>query len=399
METPIARHLVSVVQRLTGCRRTEDVTRIVRSSARELLGADGVSFVLREDELCHYADEDAVAPLWKGQKFPLDNCISGWSMLNSEAVAIRDIYADPRVPHEAYRPTFVKSLLMVPIGELSPVGALGAYWAREHAPTDSEIEVARALANAAGLALENVALYLSLQKKIAELDGANQKKDELLMIVSHELRNPLSAIRGWAQLISSGGMSPDKIPQGIFSIERNARNLNHVIDELLDASQIVLGRMEYARETTDLVALAVEVGARWKTQLAEKRIVYQFSTDADALPVSGDPERLRQVIGHLLSNAIKFSPLGGIVSVRIEKLGPTAVLTVKDEGEGMDPQMVQALFERFRQADMSTTRKHPGLGLGLSIAQNLAEAHAGKITAFSEGLGRGATFSFTLPCR
>lgn len=397
METQVARHLVSVVQRLTGSRHIDEVMKLVRSSARELLNADGVTFVLREGDLCHYADEDAVGPLWKGQKFPIQSCISGWAILNAKPVTIRDVYADQRIPHDAYRPTFVKSLMMVPIGETKPVGAIGSYWAKEHEPSESAIEIARALANAACLALENLSLYAALEKKISELDSANQKKDELLMIMSHELRNPLSAIRGWAQLISSGGMAAERIPHGIFSIERNAKNLNHVIDELLDASQIVLGRMEYTREETDFAALAADVGTRWKQQLSEKRIVYQFSSEEKELWVSGDPERLRQLIGHLLSNAIKFSTMGGSISVTVDRAGPNARLTMKDEGEGMDPRMVESLFEKFRQADMSTTRRHAGLGLGLSIAKNLAEAHDGKITAFSEGIGRGSTFVFAFP--
>ena len=128
--------LVDVVQRLAMARDLPAIQAIVRTAARRLTGADGATFVLRDGERCHYADEDAIAPLWKGQRFPLSACISGWAMLNRQPAVIEDIYADDRIPHDAYRPTFVKSLAMVPIRTLDPVGAIGNYWAEKHRPTN-----------------------------------------------------------------------------------------------------------------------------------------------------------------------------------------------------------------------------------------------------------------------
>jgi diguanylate cyclase (GGDEF)-like protein len=130
----------------------------VRSAARSLTGADGATFVLREDGNCFYADEDAIAPLWKGRRFALESCISGWTMLNRKPAVIEDIYADPRIPHAAYRPTFVKSLVMVPIRTMDPVGAIGIYWAHRHRASEQEIGLARALADSAAVALQNVAV-------------------------------------------------------------------------------------------------------------------------------------------------------------------------------------------------------------------------------------------------
>ncbi len=139
--------LVGVIQRLSLARSLPEVQRIVRTAARRLTGADGATFVLRDGLNCHYADEDAISPLWKGQRFPLEMCISGWSMMHKRAVAIEDIYLDDRIPHEAYRPTFVKSLAMVPIRQLDPLGAIGNYWTTQHKPTEQELQLLQALAD------------------------------------------------------------------------------------------------------------------------------------------------------------------------------------------------------------------------------------------------------------
>ena len=148
--------LLGAVQELSLARSVEDVQRIVRSAARQLAAADGATFVLRDEDRCFYADEDAIATLWKGQKFPLEACISGWAMLNRLSVAIEDIYAYERIPHDAYRPTFVKSLVMVPIRRVDPLGAIGIYWAERHRPSEQEIGLAQALADSTAVAMEHV---------------------------------------------------------------------------------------------------------------------------------------------------------------------------------------------------------------------------------------------------
>ena len=158
-----ARELVAAVQRLALARTLETIQEIVRTTARRLTGADGATFVLRDGGQCFYADEDAISPLWKGQRFPLDRCISGWAMRNRRPAVIEDIYRDDRIPHDAYRPTFVKSLAMVPIRTLAPVGAIGNYWARPHRPTEEEVELLQALADSTAVAIENVGVYQELE--------------------------------------------------------------------------------------------------------------------------------------------------------------------------------------------------------------------------------------------
>jgi diguanylate cyclase (GGDEF)-like protein len=150
------RALTDAVQRLSLAEGMEDVQHVVRSAARRLTGADGATFVLREEGQCFYADEEAIAPLWKGKRFPLQACISGWAMLNRKPAVIEDIYADARIPHDAYQPTFVRSLVMVPIRTMDPVGAIGLYWAQRHAATAQEVGLARALADSTAVALQNV---------------------------------------------------------------------------------------------------------------------------------------------------------------------------------------------------------------------------------------------------
>lgn len=153
----VEEHLASAVERLARARRLDEVTRIVRGAARELSGADGVTFVLRDGDYCYYADESAIGPLWKGKRFPITSCVSGWVMTNRQSVAIPDIYADPRVPHAAYRPTFVKSMAMVPVRDVDPIAAIGAYWAELHQASEQELRVLEVLAGASALALSRSA--------------------------------------------------------------------------------------------------------------------------------------------------------------------------------------------------------------------------------------------------
>lgn len=174
--------LVEAIQKLAMARDVETVREIVRTAARRLTGADGATFVLRDGDQCHYVDEDAISPLWKGKKFPLSACISGWAMTHRQPAVIPDIYTDDRIPHDAYRPTFVKSLVMVPIRTLDPIGAIGNYWAAPHASTDEEVKLLQALADSTAVALENVRVIAELEGRVksrtAELEDTNRRLEE-----------------------------------------------------------------------------------------------------------------------------------------------------------------------------------------------------------------------------
>ncbi|ORB86039.1 diguanylate cyclase [Mycobacterium kansasii] len=170
--------LLQAVQELSLARSLPDIQQIVRSSARELLGCDGATFVLREQDTCYYAEEDAIAPLWKGSRFPVEACISGWAMLNRAAAVVPDIYGDPRIPHTIYRPTFVKSLVMVPIRKLDPIGAIGNYWAQLHRPTEQEVCLLQALADSTSIAMENVQVYAEMERRVRDRTAALEKGHE-----------------------------------------------------------------------------------------------------------------------------------------------------------------------------------------------------------------------------
>ncbi|HEY9648044.1 MAG TPA: GAF domain-containing protein, partial [Chroococcidiopsis sp.] len=187
-------YLIQVIQRLTVARDLNTIMAVVRTGARQLTGADGATFVLRDGDFCYYADEDAISPLWKGGRFPMSACISGWVMLNQQSVTIADIYADPRIPAEAYRPTFVKSLAMVPIRTRDPIGAIGNYWATHHTLTDQELNLLQTLADAAAVALENVYLYQEQERRIRERTAQLQKAldfEALLKRITDNVRDRL----------------------------------------------------------------------------------------------------------------------------------------------------------------------------------------------------------------
>lgn len=175
--------LVLAVQELSLARSLAEVQRIVRTAAREITDCDGATFVLRDEGHCYYADEDAISPLWKGKRFPMEVCISGWAMLNRDSAVIPDIYRDARIPHAAYRPTFVRSLAMVPIRKLEPIGAIGNYWSCKHQPSDREVSLLQALADATSVAMENVQVYSELEERVrdrtAELTKANEEIRQL----------------------------------------------------------------------------------------------------------------------------------------------------------------------------------------------------------------------------
>lgn len=185
---PVLPAMAALLRRLSHSRSVEEVVEAATPAARDLLQADGVTFVLREGELCHYAEEASVSPLWKGRRFPLDACISGWCMTRGESTAVPDIYADDRIPHEAYRPTFVRSLVMVPVRRDDPLAAMGAYWREERVPSAEEIETLEAVADATALAFARLALE-------HELDQARRLSRELV----HRIKNVLSVVDSLAR--------------------------------------------------------------------------------------------------------------------------------------------------------------------------------------------------------
>jgi PAS domain S-box-containing protein len=231
----------------------------------------------------------------------------------------------------------------------------------------------------------------------SEAEQANRIKDEFLATLSHELRTPLNAILGWSQLILQGTMKKEDIQRGLEAIERNARAQNKLIEDLLEMSSIISGKIRLDVQEVDLGAIAEAAVESIAPAAEAKGICIRRTIDATAGRILGDNHRLQQIIWNLLSNAVKFTPKGGTVEVIVERAPSQLEITVKDSGVGIKPEFLAYVFDRFRQADSSLTRNHGGLGLGLAIVKQLVGLHGGTVRAESEGEGHGASFIVTLP--
>jgi signal transduction histidine kinase/ActR/RegA family two-component response regulator len=242
--------------------------------------------------------------------------------------------------------------------------------------------------------MQNQALADEADRARADAETANRLKDEFLAMVSHELRTPLGAVLGCAHLLDRGQLDPAQTMHAIHVIERNAKAAARIIDDLLDVSRIIGGNIRLDRQPVDLRAVIQQ--ALDAVRLAAEAINVTFIAHAGHAPVAGDPLRLTQVVENLLSNAVKFTPPGGRIEVRLTSTGSQVEIQVADTGQGISPEFLPHLFERFSQASTGTTRPG-GIGLGLAIVKALVEGHGGRVHADSPGVGKGATFTVRLP--
>ena len=231
----------------------------------------------------------------------------------------------------------------------------------------------------------------------AEAEAANRSKDEFLAMVSHELRTPLNAITGWTSMLISGGLEPERVQRALETIERNARSQAQLIDDLLDISRIISGKLRVEVGSVDVSLVAETAFEGVRLAAVSKGVTLEAVVDASTGSLMGDPDRIQQIIWNLLSNAIKFTPKGGRVVLDVRRDERGIVISVEDSGQGIPTDFLPYVFERFKQADGTMTRAKGGLGLGLAIVKHLAELHGGTVEARSPGLGRGATFLVVLP--
>ncbi|MCG3117393.1 MAG: ATP-binding protein [Candidatus Manganitrophus sp. SA1] len=242
-------------------------------------------------------------------------------------------------------------------------------------------------------------LLIREQKARLEAEEANRSKDEFLAMISHEIRTPLNAILGYSQLLGSGMFNEEQAARAIESIERNAKAQAQLVEDLLDVSRIITGKLRLHPRPIDLIEVIEAAVDTVRPAADAKGIRLESDLDRSAAPFVGDPDRLQQVTWNLVLNAVKFTPEGGEVRVGLKRIPPYVALTVSDTGIGIPPDFLPFVFERFRQGEASPNRSHTGLGLGLSIVRHLAELHGGSVQATSEGEGRGATFTVRLPVR
>ena len=389
--------LVRAVRDLAGARELADVVEIVRHAARELAAADGATFVLRDGSQCHYVDEDAIEPLWRGQRFPLEACISGWAMLNAESVFIPDIYLDDRIPHDAYRPTFVKSLAMTPVRSDDPIAAIGVYWAVRHRPTSAEIALLQALADSTAVALENVRILAELEDRVAErtaeLEAANADLAAYAHLAAHDLQSPLATVAGCVEIIQreSGDALMPRSGRALDILDRQARRMSGLVEAILDYA--TSGTVDVPNDRVDLGALTDRVLADLAGLIEQQAAVVEVR---GTLPcVTGSAPLLERVVQNLVANAIAHGPeTGARVTVDARRAVDHVELRVSDNGPGVDPRDRERIFEMFTRG--SEPQSAPGAGIGLAFVRRVVERHHGAVTV-EDAPGGGARFVVSLP--
>jgi signal transduction histidine kinase/ActR/RegA family two-component response regulator len=298
----------------------------------------------------------------------------------------------------------VKSAWSTPIHALNGrmLGTFGMYFREKRLPSERETRIVEGLGRIAALAIERARNEQEREELLrreraarAEAERASRMKDEFLSTLSHELRTPLHAILGWSQVLTRRGNAD--IAKGLEVIQRNARAQTQIINDLLDMSRIISGKIRLDVQQVDIAAVARLAADTVRTAAEAKGVKLQAVLDPLAGPVNGDPNRLQQILWNILNNAVKFTPRGGRVQMLLERVNSHLELSVSDSGQGISPDFLPHVFDRFSQADASNTLQYAGLGLGLAIVKQLVELHGGTVRAKSAGVGQGATFSIELP--
>jgi signal transduction histidine kinase/ActR/RegA family two-component response regulator len=381
---------------------------------RRAYAAQGLAHQVGAEELSVFVRDPAIGRSLPAPGFPRTlHGVRAWRALVNEAIASGTATGTVATAdkaevsaHAIALPDGTAAVLLGGTPDLAAVETLrallpliGAMLRLESTAAEAEAESKLArdtAAQAATLATKLDSMRGDLQRALAVAESATRARDEFLATVSHELRTPLTSIIGWIQLLREDN-DPQWMAEGLDTIERNARAQSRLIEDILDFSRITAGKLRLDVRSIDLVDVVRDAIEIVRPAADAKGVRLESVLDPNAGQISGDPDRLQQVIWNLLSNAVKFTPRGGAVHVRLQRVASQCELSVCDSGEGIAPEFLPFVFDRFSQADNSSTRTHSGLGLGLGIVRHLAELHGGTVHAFSEGLGTGSTFVVRLP--
>jgi PAS domain S-box-containing protein len=405
-EVSVRTTLAQVGAALAGELNTDRLVQAVTDAATTLTEAGFGAFFYNVtddhgDAYALYALSGAPKEAFANLPPPRATRIFGPTFRGEGIIRLDDVTKDPRYGHnapfhgmpEGHLP--VRSYLAVPVIGRGGMVLGGLFFGHTQAAvfTAQHEQLASGVASWAAIALDNAQLY-------RDVEDANRLKDEFLATLSHELRTPLNAVLGWAHMLREGSLQPSMHQRALESLERNARAQAQLVEDLLDVSRIIAGKLHIKTDPVDLGAVVVNAIDTVRAGAAAKRQELHVRLPADRrMIVTGDADRLQQIVWNLVSNAIKFTPGGGRVDVELGAVDATAEVVVRDTGQGIAASFQPHLFQRFRQMDSSTARRHGGLGLGLSIVRHLTEAHGGTVAAESDGVGSGATFRVRLPLR
>ncbi|KYF63434.1 hypothetical protein BE11_10210 [Sorangium cellulosum] len=410
-----AGRLLCAVQELWRARDLQTILQIASRAARELTGADGASFVLREGELCHHAQEDAISSLWQGRRFPMSSCVSGWVMENGSPAVVDDIALDPRIPIDLYRPTFVRSMAMVPVHARAPLGALGSYWGSSRVITARELALLQALADGAALAMESLALRDDAERaraRMSELEAATrdlaeryqaladgQRQNEALNeLLAHDLRSPAAGI----MLVATSRLRDPDIPEREqrrwSKVLCSAELIQRTAMNLLDTSSRQMGALVPRLEEIDLAVLFREVAETLEPHAAPREQRIELRPGAPGgCRVRADGDLLRRVLQNLVDNAIRHGPARSAVHVEARRLDARWVeVVVRDEGPGIPVHLRDHIFDRYARLDGRGAGLSAGRGLGLTFCKLAVEAHEGTIEV-RDNEGGGCCFRVLLP--
>ena len=408
------RFILELDERVRPLDRPEEIVLELASLLGQHLGVDRCAYAEVEEDENHFyipgdytRDEETISIVGRYAMSQFGDEVLRLMRANQPFV-VDDISNDPRLSEtdrEAYELTQIQAVICVPLHKNGRfVSCMAVHQRVPRKWAVEEVELVAFVANRFWESIERARLVKTLHEAVAReqeartvAERSNRVKDEFLATVSHELRTPLNTILGWASLLRSGRLSDPAKVKAYETLYNSSRVQAQLIDDLLDVSRIITGKLRLEVQTVDLASLIDSAVESVRPAAEAKEIRIQVITDPHAGPVSGDPGRLQQVMWNLLSNAVKYTPKRGRVYVKLEQVNSHVEVSVADTGIGIDPTFLPRIFERFTQWEPAPNKGRAGLGLGLSIVQHLVEMHGGTVKAESEGVGHGSTFTVALP--